>query len=191
MNQLIKTALISAIILSSTACAPAALVVGATAGGAIIYDKRSMKTMSEDQTATHYAQRWIDHDPILSKKGNVTVTVFNHVALLVGETQNTQIKQRASDIMSRIKNVQKTYNAITIAGSETHLEHASDAWLTAKVRSTLLVKGGLNSNDIKIVTEKGVVYLMGAPTHEQAALATNAARRVSGVNKVVKVFIYE
>ncbi len=40
----------------------------------------------------------------------------------------------------------------------------------------------------KVVTERGVVYLMGRVTEREANRASDIARGVSGVQKVVKVF---
>jgi osmotically-inducible protein OsmY len=39
-----------------------------------------------------------------------------------------------------------------------------------------------------VVTERGVVHLMGRVTEGEAERATQAARRVPGVQKVVRVF---
>ncbi len=180
----------SALLIPLCGCVPAALVVGATAGGALVYDKRSMTTMAQDQTAEQRAQRWIDYDPVLKKQAHISVAVFNHVGLLVGQAQTAAARNRATEIMSRIKHIKRTYNEITLAGETSEIQRASDSWVTSKVRTKMLAKKGLDSNDIKVVTEDGVVYLMGYVTRKQADLATDVARRTSGVTKVVKIFEY-
>ncbi|MND06460.1 outer membrane lipoprotein [compost metagenome] len=43
---------------------------------------------------------------------------------------------------------------------------------------------------VKVVTEAGVVYLLGIVTETEANLATDIARTTSGVRKVVRVFDY-
>ena len=43
---------------------------------------------------------------------------------------------------------------------------------------------------VKVVTEAGVVYLMGLVTPKEAEAATNLARHVSGVKRVVRIFEY-
>lgn len=172
-------------------CVPAILVaVGATAGGAIVYDKRSFSTMKSDQHATHVAQYWIDSDQELKGHSHISVSVFNHVALLAGQAQTEQLRERAYKIMKKVDGVKRIYNAITISGSTSELQRASDTWITGKVKSVLLATPGLKSNDLKIVTENGVVYLMGSISRQQADVATKAARHVSGVTKVVKIFEY-
>ncbi len=172
-------------------CLPAALIaVGATAGGAIVYDKRSFSTMKSDQHATHVGQYWINSDAQLKGHSHISVSVFNHVALLVGQAQNQNLRERAYKIMKQVNGVKRIYNAITIAGATSELQRTSDTWITGKVKTTLLATPSLKSNDIKIVTEDGVVYLMGSISRQQADVATNAARHVKGVTKVVKIFEY-
>jgi hypothetical protein len=43
---------------------------------------------------------------------------------------------------------------------------------------------------VKVVTEAGVVYLMGVVTEREADDAVDIARTTSGVRKVVKIFEY-
>lgn len=171
-------------------CIPAAILAGATVGGAIVYDKRSLKTMHSDQHAANVAQYWINNDPKLKGHAHISVSVFNQVALLVGQAQTEELRQRAYKIVKKVKDVKRIYNAITIAGATSELQRTSDTWITGKVKTVLLSTPGLKSNDLKIVTENGVVYLMGSVSRQQADIATNAARRVQGVTKVVKVFEY-
>lgn len=175
-------------------CVATAVVAGAaagTAGGVIIRDKRSFSTMTKDHNARAYARYALDNDPLLKKHAHISVTVFNHVALLVGQAQTAEVRSRATKIVSKVPNIKRVYNEINLAGPTTTLERTNDAWITTKVRTALLTKSGLHSNNLKVVTENGVVYLMGHITKQQAALATDAARRVSGVTKVVKVFQYK
>lgn len=172
-------------------CVIPAVIAGAAAGGAIIYDKRSFKTMGEDQEAYRYATRWMEQDKMLKGRSHITIAVFNNVALLVGQAQTPAIRRRAYEIAKRTKYIKRIYNEITISGPTSTLQRTSDSWITSKVRTALLAKPGLNSNNIKAVTEDGIVYLMGNISRSQAKLAADAARRVKGVRKVVKVFTYD
>ena len=70
------------------------------------------------------------------------------------------------------------------------IERSNDSWLTSKVKSALLAQKGVPSDAIKVITENGIVYLMGIVSQDQGELAANTARRVDGVREVVKVFQY-
>jgi len=171
-------------------CVASALVVGATAGGAVVYDKRSFKTINNDRHATEIAQTLIDHNRKLKKHSHITVATFNHIMLLVGQAQTAELRDLAYNLVSNTKNVQRIYNEISIGPSTSFMRRTNDTWLTTKIKTSMLTEKGLNSTQIKVVTENKVVYLLGLVSRKQAALATNVARRVSGVKKVVQVFQY-
>ncbi len=48
----------------------------------------------------------------------------------------------------------------------------------------------LKSNNFKIVTENGVVFILGIASAKQADLAASIARKSAGVKKVVKLIEY-
>jgi osmotically-inducible protein OsmY len=191
MKKLIILLIMTIPLLGCVAAVPVAIVAGATAGGAVIYDKRSFKTMSKDQNARNYAQSWLDSDPLLKGHSHISISVFNHIALLVGQAQTPEIRDRAYQIVSRVKNIKRIYNEITITQPISALQRTNDTWITTKVKTAMLAKSGLHSTNLKVVTEDKVVYLMGFVSRKQAALASDTARRISGVTKVVKVFEYE
>lgn len=185
-----KKCLIPLVFLPLYGCIPAALVVGATAGGAIVYDKRDLATLKSDQHSANIAQYWIDTDPQLKGRSKISVSVFNEIGLLVGQAQTTELRDRAYELMQKAQGTRRIYNAITIAAPLSDMHRASDAWVTSKVKTVLLAQSGLQSNDIKVVTEDGVVYLLGSIARDQADIATDAVRHVDGVTRVVKVFEY-
>lgn len=171
-------------------CIPAALVIGATVGGAVIYDKRSMRTIVQDKDAASRAISYINAAPTLKKNTHIIVAVFNHIMLLAGQTQTPEQRETAYQLASKVRNISRVYNEITIGKTTSLWRRSKDTWITTKIKSEMLTKKGLQSTQIKVVTENGVVYLLGVITHKQANLAADVARRVSGVSKVVKVFEY-
>ncbi len=185
-----KFALLFLLVSLLPGCVVPVIVGAATAGGAVIYDKRDFKTMGQDQQAYQNAQELLDYNKDL-KNAHIVVAVFYNTALLVGQTPTPAQRQEAYDIVSKVPNIKRIYNEITISGPTTMMQRSSDSWVTTKVRTALLAKPGLSSNNIKILTENGVVYLMGKTGRSEAELAADAARRVTGVQKVVKVFIYD
>lgn len=175
-------------------CLPVVVVgaaaAGATAGGAMVYDQRSFKTMVADQKAESTAQYYIDHDSQLNGKVNIRVAVYNRVALLIGEAPSNDLSARANQIASSVKDIDRVYNQITIEGSTSMLEKSNDEWLMSKVKTAMVAEKGLRSNQVRVVVEQSVVYLMGLVTPAQGDLAANVARHVRGVRQVVKVFEY-
>ena len=184
-QKIILTLLIT---IGLSSCVPAALVIGATVGGSVVYEKRSMKTMVQDRDSAQAAANLIAASPDLQKDTHISVATFHHIMLLVGQTKTDEQRTTAYQIASQIKYVSRVYNEITIRKPISLWQRSQDAWITTKVKTEMLAKKDLHSTQIKVVTENSVVYLMGMLTPQQAELATDVARRIDGVREVVKVF---
>ncbi len=172
-------------------CIPVALVVGATAGGAIIYDRRSAQTILEDREISNKVIARVHHDPVLQETSHIGVATFNHVVLLVGQALTPDLSQRAYQYAVNVSNVKRVYNQIEITPLLPIIDRSKDAWLTSRVKTMMIAAKDLNSSQIKVISENRVVYLMGVVSPKQAKLATDVARNVRGVRKVVQVFEYE
>jgi osmotically-inducible protein OsmY len=121
---------------------------------------------------------------------HIVVTSFNQVVLLTGETPVASLRVLAEKIAKHTPKVKRVYNEITVGDPTSYSQRSKDSWITGQVRAKMLTKKDLESGTIRVVTEDSVVYLMGIVTHDQANLAVDVARQVSGVTKVVKVFRY-
>lgn len=188
--SIIISSIISLSLLSG--CLPAAFIAGATLGGAVVYDKRDTSAMLDDNGIGKQVKYKIDKDFEFKQfHSRVKIAVFNQVVLLVGEVPNDQLRQRAYALAMSVKNVKRVYNQLEVSGEISLMQQSNDAWITSKVRSMMLAAKGLHSTQIKVITENKVVYLMGIVTRKQAELASDAARHVTGVSKVVEVFEYE
>lgn len=169
-------------------------VAGAAAGAAaiaVVYDHRTISNVLQD---THIGNKIADKikaTPQLRYDSHINVNVFNRVVLLTGETPNPAWRQQAEELANSVPDVAKVYNQITIQGPTSSLTRTSDSWITTKIKSKMLAMEDLKSGSIKVVTENGVVYLMGMVSREQADTTVDIARQVSGVQKVVKVFQYK
>lgn len=185
-----KILAILGIVLLLPGCIPAVFVAGAAAGGAIIYDHRDTKTMVKDRDATFQIQNNLDLDKDLSQKAHLSVVTFNHIGLLVGQAPNEELRKYAETIAKANSQIKVLHNEITVEPPILRAQITNDAWITTKVKTTLLATPGLSSTNLKIITENGTVYLMGLITHKQADLATKKTKTVSGVEKIVKLFEY-
>lgn len=165
-------------------------IAGAATGGLIVYDRRSIKTTAEDSSIRHQVARKIAEDASLEDT-HITVSSFNHTVLLAGQTPLASQRVTAGKIARTVPNIRKIYNEIEISSPSSAMTRSSDAWITTKVKTKMLATSDLKSGQIKVVTENGTVFLMGIVTREQANLAVDVARRVDGVQKIVKVFSYK
>lgn len=168
-------------------------VVGAAAGAAaiaVVYDHRTISNTLQD---TKIANRIVDKikaNPELRNDSHINVTVFNRVVLLTGETPKQEWRQKAEDVAKSVPEVARVYNQLSIQGPTSSLTRTSDSWITTKIKSQMLATEDLKSSSIKVVTENGIVYLMGIVTRQQADISVDIARQITGVQKVVKIFQY-
>ncbi len=126
-------------------------------------------------------------DPALENANIDVVSYFGYV-LIVGQVASENLKSVASDELRSFRNVKRIYNELEIAGPTSTMTRSSDTWLTTKVKSTFLGRTDIQGGRIKVVTENGVVYLMGLVTRDEADRAAAIAAEVTGVQKVVQVF---
>ena len=171
---------------------PGVFIAGAATGAAVIHDRRSAGTVLDDQRIELEAMQDLYNDASIRDNTSISVTSYDYVALLTGQANAAEFSQRAADRVARIRNVKRVINEVTIGPSATFTEEAQAYYVTihAKAALTGVDLPTFDPSRVKVVTEKGVVYLMGLVTRQEADAAVEKVRYVSGVSKVVKVFDY-
>jgi osmotically-inducible protein OsmY len=187
MNKYSKSITAALLGFSLAGCLPAIFVAGAAVGGAVIYDKRNLKTIGIDSNIAQYLRREINKDPNF-KDSEIDVTAFNKILLLVGQVSSSDLKETVNKMAMSVPNVRRVYNEIQVRKKMSYAQAAKDSCITTLVKAALLGAKGLRSSQIKVLTEDSVVYLMGIVTPQQSKIASDAASTVSGVKQVVKVF---
>ena len=128
-------------------------------------------------------------DPALAS-ANINIASFNGIVLLTGQVNSESLRQKAAEAVNLVGNIRRLHNEIAVSGTTSLVARSNDSWITSKVKTKMLFKRDLESGRIKVVTENGVVYLMGLVTREEADRAAEAARTTAGVQKVVRIFEY-
>ncbi len=152
---------------------------------------QNVKSWWGNRDLSYQVQYQLENDAILQQYNiNIATASYAQVVLLVGEVPKAELKDRAATIAAKVSGVKTIYNQITIGLPISAATKTKDTWITTQVKSILLVTSGVPSGDIKVVTENGVVYLMGILTKEQGDAAAKAVSKASGVQKIVKIFEY-
>jgi len=192
MNIGKKLIFISLIPLLFSGCATAVVGVGAAAGttATIAHDRRTTGTFIEDQSIELKAVKSFFSDKEINDSSHINVTSYNTVVLITGETPGEDIRQRIVNVVRNIPKVTHVYDELTIAAPSSWTSRGSDSLITSKVKTKLLLLKNLDGTRVKVVTEKGVVYLMGILTRAESDDATRETQQTGGVQKVVKLFQY-
>ncbi len=168
-------------------CAPL-LIGGAVVGGAMVAtDRRTSGSQVDDEVIELKAKGRLG-EAFPDDRAHVSTTSYNRMVLLTGEVPTDADKTRAEQIVARIDNVVSVVNEIAVGPPNTFSERTTDTFVTTKVKASIVDAKDLFANSIKVVTHRGVVYLMGRVTEREAMRASEIARGVSGVVKVVRVF---
>ncbi|UVE18593.1 BON domain-containing protein [Pseudomonas sp. LS44] len=127
---------------------------------------------------------------LTSPTSHITVTSYNGVILLAGQTPRAELKGKAEQAARSVQGVKKVHNELQVLQPTSALARSNDALMTTKIKTQMLADNSVPSTRIKVVTENGIVYLLGLVTQQEAASATRVVQSVSGVQKVVKLFQY-
>lgn len=170
-----------------TACVPLA-VTGVAVGAMAATDRRTLGAQTDDQAIELKAQGQVRDS--VARTGGVSFTSYNRKVLLTGQVADEDTKAKVEKVVAALPNVRGVHNELQIAGRVGLGTATSDTALTARVKAAMIEEKYLNSQTIKVVTEAGVVYLMGLVTRTEGDLAARVASRVSGVMRVVTVYEY-
>ncbi|NOT16781.1 MAG: BON domain-containing protein [Sulfuriferula sp.] len=188
MRKAILVAVLGATLVQLQGCLPL-VATGAGAGVMMATDRRSSGIYIEDQEielrAANRAREAFPADNV-----HVNFTSYNQAVLITGEVPDETTKQKINSIVMGISNVKMTTNELRIAPASLLSSRSNDAYITTKVKTRFFDAKRFSATAVKIVTENGVVYLMGLVTQQEGIDAAQIASTTSGVTKVVKLFDY-
>lgn len=124
------------------------------------------------------------------KEAHINVVSYNGFVLIVGQVPSEDLRQQATEVMRKIRKVRRIYNELEVRGNSSAMTRSGDTWITTKVKSNLLANNNIEGGRVKVVTENGVVYLMGLVSKAEAARIGDVSSAHSGVQKVVRLFEY-
>ncbi len=169
-------------------CAPIVVAAGVGAGALVATDRRSTGAQVDDESievklTTDIGNRW-------GSAVHVNVTSYNGLVLLTGEVPDTATKTAIADMAKATNRVHSVHDELVIGPSTDMSARTNDTYITSKVKARFIEANKFAATQVKVVTERRVVYLMGIVTHAEADAAAQIAATTSGVAMVVKVFEY-
>ena len=169
-------------------CAAALLGAGGTAAVSTALERRTTSAIFTDESMALTIG-----DRISQRFGSLThvnVAPYNRVVLLTGEVPDQATRAAIEADVRDIANVRGVVNEIQIAPPSSLAGRANDSLITTKVKTRFIDANKFNPVHVKVVTEAGVVYLLGIVTEQEANDAIELARHTGGVIKVVTLFTY-
>jgi osmotically-inducible protein OsmY len=167
---------------------PAVMVTGAGAGVMAAEDRRTLGTITEDQSIEFKTSNQVSDKH--KDRVHLNVTSYNRMVLLTGEVPSEDVKRDIERIARSVENVRGVVNELVVGVPSTLSNRANDTYITSKVKARFVDAQRFNPLHVKVVTENGVVYLLGLVRQQEAKDAADIARSTEGVRKVVTVFEY-
>ncbi|WP_339486483.1 BON domain-containing protein [Pseudomonas sp. EL_65y_Pfl2_R95] len=127
---------------------------------------------------------------LTSPTSHIVVSSYNGIVLLAGQTPRDELKQTAERAANTVQGVKKVYNELQILPPTSLIARSNDSLLTAQIKTEMLANSNVPSTNIKVITENGIVYMLGLVTRQEAQSASQVVQGVSGVQKVIKLFQY-
>ncbi len=187
LKRAVPMVLAAATLVSSlAACVPLVVGGGFASGVLVAMDRRTSGAQLEDQGIELRGANRLKE--VLGDGARVSVTSYNRQVLLTGEVARSEDIQRAEQTIAKVENVNSVVNDLAVGIPAALTQRSTDALITSKVKASLIDAKDLQANVFKVVTERNVVYLMGRVTQREATRATEIARGVKDVAKVVRVF---
>ncbi|SEQ94720.1 BON domain-containing protein [Giesbergeria anulus] len=179
--------LLAASTLAATLAGCAPVVLGGVAlSGIVAADRRTTGTQVEDESIELHAVNLLHGH--YGDRIHVNITSYNRQVLLTGEVPTAADRQRVQELVRGLENVRSVVNELGALPNTSLAQRSNDTFITGKVRASLVDAKDLTANAFKVVTERGVVYLLGRVTQREAQRAASLASGVTGVVKVVRVF---
>lgn len=193
MPKIFATLVLSGVALGTLSGCAGLFIGSAAAVGLAAHDRRTTGTVVEDQAIEVKARALFREQAYRLARSHINITSYNNSVLLSGEVETPDIRQWAEDSVRRIDKVKEVYNELLVGVPSPFGMRSNDGWITTKVKSSLVQINDIPNFDptrVKVVTERGIVYLMGLVSQREGEAATSVARQVSGVQQVVKLFEY-
>ena len=169
-------------------CVGAVVVGGAGTAALIANDRRPPEVVLGDERVELTVTQRVNQR--FGDKVHVSVTSYNYTVLLTGEVPDGKMREDAEGIASRVERVKAVVNELQIGPPTSLSSRGNDTYLTGRIKAAFVTANRFNANQVKVVTEHAVVFLLGLVTRKEADDATDIARGTPGVRKVVRVFEY-
>jgi osmotically-inducible protein OsmY len=184
-RSLASTLLLAAALAGSlSACVPV-VITGVGAGVLMASDRRTSGTYVEDEEIELKVSNRVSEK--IGNQVHLNATSFNRKVLLTGEAPTAEIKAQIKTIAANVPNVTGVIDEVQLAGISSLTARSNDTVITSKVKARFVDASKFSAQHVKVVTEAGVVYLVGIVTQREADAAIEITRTTSGVRKVVNV----
>lgn len=174
-------------------CSTVATDSGEITKQSLLHERRTRDAILIDKRIETEAYDELNADAELLNQCHFTVTAYNGAVLVTGETPNEELRNKIISTVQVIPGVKLVHNNLMIANLSDAGSRANDELITDTIRIALNQIRTIPDFDpsmVKVITENGVVYLMGLVHQNEGAVVINLTRLQPGVKQIIAVFEY-
>lgn len=179
--------LLTGAVVTLSACAPL-FIGGAATVVAMAEDRRSSGVFVDDENIENRALLKVKTR--FNDQVHVNITSYNRQVLISGEAVSEAVKRGVEEEVATVAGIKRIYNELVVGPQAGVIAVSNDARLTTIVKTRFLEANRFQANHVKVVTEAGVVFLMGIVKRSEADAAAQLASTTRGVSRVVRLFEY-
>ena len=169
-------------------CAPL-LVAGAVGGTALVAtDRRSVGAQADDEAIELKLSNAINSQ--YGETVHAISTSYNGIVLLSGEVPTPEIFSSIGNLAKDTAKVRAVHNELAVGPNADMSVRSNDTFITSKVKTRFVEANKFSATHVKVVTQRGIVYLMGIVRPDEGDAAAQIASTTTGVVRVVKLFEY-
>ena len=174
-------------------CSTIATDEGEITEHSLLHERRTRDAILTDKRIESEAYDELNDDDELLTQCHFTVTAYNGAVLVTGETLNDELRKKTISIIQVIPDVKLIHNNLIIADPSDASSRANDILITDTIRIALNQIRTIPDFDpsmVKVVTENGVVFLMGLVHRDEGTVVINVTRLQPGIKQIITVFEY-
>lgn len=124
-------------------------------------------------------------DETLPKRSRIGIDSFYSHLLLTGEVPDVETKNNIINIVSSMPDVKKVHDGLNVAPSKGVSYTVHDGYITSKLNAKILASKTIQTSQLKVVTDDGIVYILGKLTPTQRGHLMNIIESTEGIKKLV------
>ena len=158
-----------------------------------LIDRRTRTVIAADKAIETEAYSELNSDSELRDQCHITIHAYNAAVLVAGEVPNEELSKKIITVVQGIANVKLVHNNLNIAYPTDAATRNNDAVINDTVKKALgqiRTMPDFSSSMVKVITENGVVYLMGQVHRDEGTVVINVTRLQPGIKEIITVFEY-
>ncbi|MGZ8947020.1 MAG: BON domain-containing protein, partial [Methylococcaceae bacterium] len=159
----------------------------------LLQDRRTREAILIDKDIEIEAYSELNSEDDLLNQCHFTITAYNGAVLITGEAPNEGLRKKIVSIVQVAPNVKLIHDNLMIAAPSDANSRANDELITDTAKTALNQIRTIPDFDpamVKVITENGIVYLMGLVHRDEGTVVINVTRLQPGIRQIITVFEY-